>query len=382
MEGKKYKGKAKGVPNAGVVILHGPVGKDGIAQEKTIIFNGITVPMPGDLNKVDEPFAFEAKEFIRKMIIGKEVEFFIDAKIHDREFGRVVYQGEDVAVLLLGEGLGKLMENLKSKPVNFDKYSEAQASAQKAGKGIWATGGSEIQKTKVRKISKIEDPLKFLEKIKGTKYNGIVEEFRTGPFKIYCAQLDTIIPVSLSGLMTPIINAKAALDYRMFVEFHFLSRDVTFTILSYDEKYQTFVGYITLVDQPLYDISKELLTYGFAKLNFNAAVELDLDHFKALKALQEEAQSKQLRIWVDYKSEKKTISAGSQGANKEFVAKVLEVHSGDSITVENLTKYEILRVYLANIRAPQMGNPRRNEADQPWAYEAKEFLRKNCIGNI
>lgn len=27
-----------------------------------------------------------------------------------------------------------------------------------------------------------------------------------------------------------------------------------------------------------------------------------------------------------------------------------------------------------------MGNPKRGDSDQPWAFEAKEFLRKMTIG--
>lgn len=51
---------------------------------------------------------------------------------------------------------------------------------------------------------------------------------------------------------------------------------------------------------------------------------------------------------------------------------VYEVHSGDSISVFNPIKNEIVRVFFPNTRAPSNG--------KPYAFEAKEALRKRCIG--
>lgn len=38
------------------------------------------------------------------------------------------------------------------------------------------------------------------------------------------------------------------------------------------------------------------------------------------------------------------------------------------------------RVNLSSIRAPRIGNPRRDEKPTPYAREAKEFLRSRLIG--
>lgn len=43
------------------------------------------------------------------------------------------------------------------------------------------------------------------------------------------------------------------------------------------------------------------------------------------------AQTKKLRIWKDYKMEESKQSKASQS---DFNGKVVEVHSGDSLTVE------------------------------------------------
>lgn len=58
--------------------------------------------------------------------------------------------------------------------------------------------------------------------------------------------------------------------------------------------------------------------------------------------------------------------------SKSYMATVSEVHSGDNLTVYNQEKNEFVRIYLPNIRSPT--------GAQPFAYEAKEALRRRAIG--
>lgn len=63
----------------------------------------------------------------------------------------------------------------------------------------------------------------------------------------------------------------------------------------------------------------------------------------------------------------------------------MEVVSGDCIVVaDDAVPYGSpsaeRRVNLSSIRAPKMGNPRRDEKPASYAREAKEFLRTRLIG--
>lgn len=64
--------------------------------------------------------------------------------------------------------------------------------------------------------------------------------------------------------------------------------------------------------------------------------------------------------------------------NIEFVGVVREVHSGDSLTIASIKTKNVARFFLTNVRAPKVGN--NDSADEPYAYEAKEYLRKKLIG--
>lgn len=57
---------------------------------------------------------------------------------------------------------------------------------------------------------------------------------------------------------------------------------------------------------------------------------------------------------------------------KCFIGKALEVFSGDSLKVLNLETNDVVRIFLANIKAPQQG--------KSYSWEAKESLRKKTIG--
>jgi endonuclease YncB( thermonuclease family) len=40
----------------------------------------------------------------------------------------------------------------------------------------------------------------------------------------------------------------------------------------------------------------------------------------------------------------------------------------------------VQRYFLSNFRAPALGNHKKQEVDKPYAFEAKEALRKLAIG--
>lgn len=56
----------------------------------------------------------------------------------------------------------------------------------------------------------------------------------------------------------------------------------------------------------------------------------------------------------------------------------LQVVSGDCLVVNDAAGGAERRVFLSSIRAPRVG--RRNEKPEPYAVEAKEFLRNRLIG--
>ena len=64
-----------------------------------------------------QPFAWEAREFLRKKLVGREVSFQIEYTIPNtgREFGTVFVNGENITLALLRAGLVRVRENRSGK---------------------------------------------------------------------------------------------------------------------------------------------------------------------------------------------------------------------------------------------------------------------------
>ena len=64
----------------------------------------------------------------------------------------------------------------------------------------------------------------------------------------------------------------------------------------------------------------------------------------------------------------------------KFTGTVCEIVSGDCMVVRDKANGQERRVNLSSIKAPRLG--RKEEKPEPWATEAKEFLRQRLIGKL
>lgn len=131
----------------------------------------------------------------------------------------------------------------------------------------------------------------------------------------------------MSHLFTPANADKTLLNEgKAFTEKFILHRTVGVKLEKAEEG-GTLVGRIF---HPAGDIAYEIVKNGFSKINIPKTTDFDADYYKTLKEAQLVAQSKALRIWKDYKLEEKKQQKAS---TIDFVGKVVEIHSGDSLTI-------------------------------------------------
>src|SRR5579862_8655381 len=93
------------------------------------------------------PFSAEAKEFLRKKLIGKHVKVTIDGKrpaqenFEEREMATVVLNDKNVALLLVENGYASVIRHRRDdedrSPV-YDELLAAEETAQKEQKGMYA----------------------------------------------------------------------------------------------------------------------------------------------------------------------------------------------------------------------------------------------------
>ena len=74
------KGLVKGVISGDTIIISKAFSKDySLPEEFNLTLTGVIAPKIGNSSKLEEePYSFESREFLRKLIIGKVVNYKID----------------------------------------------------------------------------------------------------------------------------------------------------------------------------------------------------------------------------------------------------------------------------------------------------------------
>jgi staphylococcal nuclease domain-containing protein 1 len=172
-------GKVKSVLSGDSLILSA---LDNPERERTLSLAYCTSP---HLKKEgDEPWAFESRDALRKMVVGKQVQFNVLYTIPNtkREYG-IVYlmDGSRLPEKMVEEGWLKLREDAGRKEDSeealqqLDKLRLQEATARAEDKGLWAPGNGRIDVQ-----HDMGDPQTFLDTWKGKTVDGLVERVLSG----------------------------------------------------------------------------------------------------------------------------------------------------------------------------------------------------------
>ncbi|KAL8273573.1 hypothetical protein Esti_002500 [Eimeria stiedai] len=370
------------------------VPKGGPPPEKRVSLSSVVAPRVAMKSMThetqDEPYGWPAREFMRNYLIGQQVSFKVEFAMNGKEYACVTFKGENVACELLRRGLAKLREN-KNPPQahDFEELEQCEAEAKTRQLGLHSPdGGSSTVRDITWGVGDSSFASSFASKYAGQELPAIVEYVRDGgsvrvaiclskenqtpPSFAYCA-------VCLAGIQCPSSRRDAegnfvpepfAAEARFFVEIRLLNRDVRLQVEGSDD----FGNVLGSLLHPNGDIRLLLLLNGFAKVN-NATIQLT-DSPAKLRQAMKEAQANRLRRWKDMPT-----GSLSDGMEQVYFAQVEEVVSGDSVVLQ-LANDESRRVYFASIRCMRSGNPtkRQSREEEALALEAKELIRKKCIG--
>lgn len=114
--------------------------------EKRINLSSVRQPKPTDPKQ--SPFGAEAKEFLRKRLIGKHVKVIIDGKrpategYDEREMATVSQNNKNVALMLVENGYASVIRHRMDDTDRSSIYDEllaAEVTAQAEGKGMWSS---------------------------------------------------------------------------------------------------------------------------------------------------------------------------------------------------------------------------------------------------
>merc|ERR1719210_2747098 len=334
---------------------------------------------PGQTPVSDEPWAWESREFLRKLLVGKSVLATVTHTIPSgREFGHVLIgstdpeKAENVAVKLIAEGLARCRDNCHDKD-----FTEAQDAAKNASKGMWSSDPIENH---IRKVTwEFTETRQIVDRFAGRPVNAIIESVRDGStVRAFLLPDFYHITLMMSGIRCPSTQSVEAFskEAQYFTESRLLQQEVQIVLESVNNK--NFVGTII---HPKGNIAEALLREGLAKIVDWSLAKVTEGPEKYRKA-QSAAEEKKLRLWRNYDGPTGPVLSAR---DKEFTGKVVEIVNGDAIMVKK-NKLETKKIFLASIKAPTLAAEKRPEGkfrplyDIPYMFEAREFLRKKLIG--
>ena len=333
-----------------------------------------------------QAFAWPAREFLRKLCIGKVVSFEVEEVVASigKSFGHVFVDGQNVAFALVSAGWAKVKQLVGNNPNRTQYYEELiqlEQQAQSAGLGIWSKEATAASAS-IRSIITEFDAKQVLEALKGSPQDLVIEQFRDGAtVRGFILPTFHWVTIFLSGVSCPGFKRPEepegvelaepfAHEARYFVESRLLNRDVQ-VLLEGVDKYNNFYGSIL---HPAGNISSELLKVGLGKVvDWSAKFSKDP---ALLYKCERIAKEQRLRIWKDYQAPARSATAGAA----EFAGKVVEIISGDFIVVRDMAIPPVEhKIALSSIKAPKLAR-RADEKEEPFAWEAREFLRSRLVG--
>ncbi|KAK2184568.1 hypothetical protein NP493_260g03038 [Ridgeia piscesae] len=394
------RGIVKQVLSGDSVVIRG-VPRGGPPPERTMCLSNITAPRlarrpnpnaEGSVETKDEPYAWEAREFLRKKMVGKEVCFTVEYKVpgSGREYG-CIFLGKDITAenvteSIVAEGLVEVRRGgLKPNDEGQQKLIMLEESAKAAGKGKW--GPPEECALHVRDIKwTLENPRHFVDSHHGKPVDAVIEHVRDGcTVRAFVLPSYHYITVMLSGIKCPMFKMDGekepfAEEAKFFTEARLLQRDIQIVLEGTSN--QNLLGTVL---HPSGNIAELLLKEGFARC-IDWSMGVVTQGADKLRSAEKVAKEKKLRLWKDYTP---ATTTHIDVKEKNFTAKVMEIINGDGMIVK-LADGTLKKIFLASIRSPrpveanadQKKDPRMRSRplyDIPYMFEAREFLRKKLI---
>ncbi|KAI9753075.1 MAG: hypothetical protein M4579_005347 [Chaenotheca gracillima] len=354
------------------------------SQERMLSLAYVSAPRLRKDN--EEPYAFESRDFLRRLVVGKVVQFQVLYTISPPgskaiELGKVSLQsGQSLPELAVSEGWLRIRDNAGRSDDSEEASSlleslrTAEATAKAESKGLWGGTGDNISIT-----NEIPDPKSFTEEWKGKSIDSIIEKVLSGDRLIVrlllspTKHIQTIVVVA--GIRAPgtkRVNVSDGKEQpgeeggdeaRSFVEERLLQRNVKVDVLGTTPQNQL----VASVNHPNGSIAEFVLRAGLARCSDFHTTFLG-GAMASLRQAEKHAKDNKLGLFKAHVTPK-TGGAGNVEAT------VSKVQSADTLFIRNKAGAE-KRVNLSSIRQPKPSDPKQ----APFGAEAKEFLRKRLIG--
>ncbi|KAL8827940.1 MAG: hypothetical protein Q9191_002886 [Dirinaria sp. TL-2023a] len=352
------------------------------SQERTLSLAFVSAPRMR--REGDEPYAFQSRDFVRRMTVGKVVQFKVLYSIPTgvkRDYGTVILQGgQSLPEAAVSEGWAKLRDDAGRKDESeeskmlIEKLELQEAKAKHDSKGLWATGDGRIENK-----YEITDPKSFAEKWQSRPLDAIVERVLTGDrmiIRLFLSEKEHVQTLVLvAGIRAPATKRVNPSDGKEqpaepfgtesfhFVESRLLQRNVVVDVLGVSP--QNIL--VCEVKHPNGSIAEFVLKAGLARCTDFHSTMLG-NRMATLRQAEKQAKDSRQGVFQGLASTKSSAASDQD-------ATVTRIQTADTIYLRMKTGEE-KKASLSSIRQPKPTDPKQS----PFQADAKEFLRKKLIG--
>lgn len=277
-----------------------------------VSLSSIRAPRLGRRGDKDEAGAFEAREYLRKRLIGKKVRVVVDYTRSDgsgtRSYATIIHGDTNVAVDLVAQGLATTIPHRQSEPRSLDyaKLMDAQMSARASGAGPKKAAGQIVDCTsgprrgKENKDDSVQSAggkaRQFLPFLQRESYvNAIVEYVFSGSrLKLYVPKENCVISLALVGIRCPRPTEPFGAEAQMFIRSKCLQHQVRISVETVD-KGDNFIGSVWA--GPV-NLGVALLELGYAQLLHRSAERSTT--YMQLQTAEKQAKEAKLNIWETF----------------------------------------------------------------------------------
>ncbi len=96
-------------------------------KDYNVFLASVGAPKIGSASRSEEPFGFEAREFLRDKIIGRKCDFHPEYNFGGREYGSLIVDSENMGIAIVKAGLAKMVEKKGALPASshYEALTEA-----------------------------------------------------------------------------------------------------------------------------------------------------------------------------------------------------------------------------------------------------------------
>ncbi|KKK11935.1 hypothetical protein P175DRAFT_0429473 [Aspergillus ochraceoroseus IBT 24754] len=335
----------------------------------------------------DEPYAFQSREFLRELLVGKVIQFqtLYSIPTTKREYGTIKLPSFDVTLpdisvqegwVRVREEAGKRSDDTEETVAMLERLRALEDHARTEEKGVWA--GSESGR--IDTSYELADAKSLVEEWKDKPLEGIVERVLTGDRVVLRLLLSSDehlqVIVVVAGVRAPATKRVGAdgkeqpaepygEEAHQFVESRLLQRKVQVSLLGVTPQGQL----IATVLHPNGNVAKFLLEAGLARCHDHHSPLLG-GEMAAFRRAEKAAKDARQGLFTSLVAPK---GPAGGAVDQDYI--VIRVLNADTLFIRNKAGQE-KKISLSSVRQPKPSDPKQ----APFAADAKEFLRKRIIG--